>query len=80
MSMTHPPTLRKSGEGRTIAVVGDVYRLLATGDDDLLTVRGAFHQSRQVRLGLMYIHNFHSALARLSLASLDAICKKPKRF
>src|SRR5438132_6878195 len=33
MSMTHPPTLRKSGEGRTIAVVGDVYRLLATGDD-----------------------------------------------
>lgn len=31
--MTHPPTLRKSDEGRTIAVVGDVYRFLATGDE-----------------------------------------------
>ena len=27
------PILRKSTEGRTIAVVGDVYRFLATGDD-----------------------------------------------
>ncbi len=27
------PTLRTPGEGRTIAVVGDVYRFLATGDD-----------------------------------------------
>src|SRR6516162_11960275 len=25
--------VRKTGEGRTIAVVGDVYRFLATGDD-----------------------------------------------
>ena len=33
MSMTHQPTLRKPGEGRTIAVVGDVYRFLATGED-----------------------------------------------
>jgi len=31
--MTHQPTLRKSTEGRTIAVVGDVYRFLATGED-----------------------------------------------
>lgn len=31
--MTQLPTLRKFGEGRTIAVVGDVYRFLATGDD-----------------------------------------------
>ena len=31
--MTHQPTLRKPTEGRTIAVVGDVYRFLATGDD-----------------------------------------------
>ena len=31
--MTNQPTLRKPGEGRTIAVVGDVYRFLATGDD-----------------------------------------------
>lgn len=31
--MTHPSTLRKPGEGKTIAVVGDVYRFLATGDD-----------------------------------------------
>ena len=31
--MTHPPVLRKVTEGRTIAVVGDVYRFLATGDD-----------------------------------------------
>lgn len=29
----HPPILRKPNEGRTIAVVGDVYRFLATGDD-----------------------------------------------
>ena len=27
------PTIRKPGEGRTIAVVGDVYRFLATGGD-----------------------------------------------
>jgi quercetin dioxygenase-like cupin family protein len=27
------PTMRKSDEGRTIAVVGDVYRFLATGED-----------------------------------------------
>ena len=26
----HPPTLRTPTEGRTIAVVGDVYRFLAT--------------------------------------------------
>ena len=31
--MTHHPTIRKPGEGRTIAVVGDVYRFLATGED-----------------------------------------------
>ncbi len=31
--MTHPPTLRSPTEGRTIAVVGDVYRFLATGED-----------------------------------------------
>ena len=33
MSMTHQPALRNPGNGRTIAVVGDVYRFLATGDD-----------------------------------------------
>ena len=31
--MMHPPVLRKTSEGRTIAVVGDVYRFLATGED-----------------------------------------------
>ena len=31
--MTRTPILRKSNEGRTIAVAGDVYRFLATGDD-----------------------------------------------
>jgi hypothetical protein len=31
--MPHQPTLRMPTEGRTIAVVGDVYRFLATGDD-----------------------------------------------
>jgi quercetin dioxygenase-like cupin family protein len=31
--MTHPPTLRKPTEGRTIAVVGDIYRFLATGEE-----------------------------------------------
>ena len=31
--MSHQPTLRKTTEGRTIAVVGDVYRFLATGED-----------------------------------------------
>ena len=31
--MPRLPTLRKPGEGRTIAVVGDVYRFLATGDN-----------------------------------------------
>lgn len=33
MTMTHPPTLRSPAEGRTIAVVGDLYRFLATGDE-----------------------------------------------
>ncbi|WP_254509026.1 hypothetical protein [Anatilimnocola floriformis] len=33
MNMTHQPTLRKPDEGRTIAVVGDVYRFLATGEE-----------------------------------------------
>lgn len=31
--MTHQPTLRTPPQGRTIAVVGDVYRFLATGDE-----------------------------------------------
>lgn len=33
MNMTHQPTLKQSGEGRTIGVVGDIYRFLATGED-----------------------------------------------
>src|SRR5436190_10112854 len=33
MAVTHQPTLRKPGQGRTVAVVGDVYRFLATGAD-----------------------------------------------
>jgi quercetin dioxygenase-like cupin family protein len=33
MTMTHPPTLRSPTEGRTIAVVGDLYRFLATGGE-----------------------------------------------
>jgi quercetin dioxygenase-like cupin family protein len=31
--MSRQPTLRPLGEGRTVAVVGDVYRFLATGED-----------------------------------------------
>lgn len=31
--MTHPPVLRQPNEGQTVAVVGDVYRFMATGDD-----------------------------------------------
>ena len=31
MTMKHPATLRKPSQGRTVAVVGDVYRFLATG-------------------------------------------------
>ena len=31
--MAHLPTIRKPTEGRTVAVVGDVYRFLATGED-----------------------------------------------
>ena len=30
---SHAPVLRTPGEGRVIAVVGDVYRFLATGED-----------------------------------------------
>jgi quercetin dioxygenase-like cupin family protein len=33
MKMTHQPIVRKTDEGRTIGVVGDVYRFLATGED-----------------------------------------------
>jgi quercetin dioxygenase-like cupin family protein len=31
--MSHSPIVRKPPEGRTVAVVGDVYRFLATGED-----------------------------------------------
>src|SRR3954451_16189412 len=31
--MSNQPTLRPLGKGRTIALVGDVYRFLATGED-----------------------------------------------
>ena len=33
MNIPHPPIVRKLTEGRTIAVVGDVYRFLATGKE-----------------------------------------------
>ena len=33
MTANHPATLRKPTAGRTIAVVGDVYRFLATSED-----------------------------------------------
>jgi quercetin dioxygenase-like cupin family protein len=33
MSMTHPPILRKPAKGRTIPVVADIYRFLATGEE-----------------------------------------------
>jgi quercetin dioxygenase-like cupin family protein len=33
MSMKHPATVRKPGEGRRIGIVGDVYRFLAVGED-----------------------------------------------
>jgi len=31
--MPHPPVLRQPNEGQTVAIVGDVYRFMATGDD-----------------------------------------------
>jgi uncharacterized cupin superfamily protein len=31
--MSHQPTLRPLGRGRTVAAGGDVYRFLATGED-----------------------------------------------
>ena len=31
--MTHQPTVRIAAQGRAVAVVGDLYRFLATGDD-----------------------------------------------
>lgn len=31
--MTHPPTVRGPDEGKVVALVGDVYRFLATGDE-----------------------------------------------
>jgi quercetin dioxygenase-like cupin family protein len=31
--MTRPPTIKNNSEGRTIALLGDVYRFLATGKD-----------------------------------------------
>lgn len=52
MSMTHNPTMRHPGEGRTIGVVGDVYRFLATGEDtngkyamwEAIVLRAAAHR------------------------------------
>lgn len=31
--MTHQPTIRQPGQGRTISVVGDIYRFFATGEE-----------------------------------------------
>lgn len=31
--MTHLPTIRNPSEGRTIAIVGDIYRFVATGEE-----------------------------------------------
>jgi quercetin dioxygenase-like cupin family protein len=33
MTESRQPTLKKIGDGRTIAIVGDVYRFLATGEE-----------------------------------------------
>lgn len=33
MNITHKPTVRHPGHGRTIGAVGDVYRFLATGNE-----------------------------------------------
>ena len=33
MAAPHPPTINTPPQGRTVAVVGDVYRFLATGED-----------------------------------------------
>ena len=33
MSLTNQATVNMPGQGRTVAVVGDVYRFLATGED-----------------------------------------------
>ncbi len=33
MTAPHQPTIHTPSQGRTIAVVGDVYRFLATGED-----------------------------------------------
>ena len=33
MVMTHPPTVRKPGQGRRIGILGDVYRFLAVGEE-----------------------------------------------
>ena len=33
MGMNHPPKITQPTAGQTIAIVGDVYRFLATGDD-----------------------------------------------
>jgi quercetin dioxygenase-like cupin family protein len=33
MAVPHPPTINTPPQGRTVAVVGDVYRFLATGKD-----------------------------------------------
>ncbi len=33
MAAPHPPTINTPPRGRTVAVVGDVYRFLATGED-----------------------------------------------
>lgn len=38
--MTNQPTLRTPIEGRTIGVVGDVYRFLATGESSLAAFHG----------------------------------------
>src|SRR5262247_2836786 len=33
VNMTHPVTIQRPSKGRTIGVVGDVYRFLATGSE-----------------------------------------------
>jgi len=49
MDSTQRFVVKKPGEGRTIAVVGDVYRFLATGEDTSGSFRSSWRRTTLTR-------------------------------
>lgn len=74
MTQPSPPTIRRPTEGRTIGIVGDIYRFLTTGDEtgDLYRDRclrcnatGGFTIHERRRRGLRVISDLFVQVRRI---------------